>query len=100
MNQITVEQLLLDGSLQYRFVPVGVCSKLMFITVNKEMVVTEVEIIGGCDGNRKAVARLVEGLTLQEVIRKIRGITCGNKHTSCADQLAIACELILNIKTA
>lgn len=98
MNELYVEQILLDGSIQYKFTPVNVCSRLMFITVNKDNVLVEVEIIGGCDGNRKAVARLVQGLTLQQVIDKVRGITCGNKSTSCADQLAVACEMILEIK--
>ena len=78
----------------YEYIPVNVCSKKMYITVVNKTV-TKVEIIGGCDGNRKAVAALVEGLTLEEVIRKLRGITCGKNRTSCADQLAIACENIL-----
>lgn len=100
MNELYVEQILLDGSIQYKFTPINVCSKLMYLTVSKDNVLVEVEIIGGCDGNRKAVARLVQGLTLQQVIDKVRGITCGNKSTSCADQLAVACELIMNVKMA
>ncbi len=46
----------------------------------------------GCDGNSKGVSILVEGMTVEEVIKKLRGITCGRKNTSCPDQLSIAVE--------
>lgn len=45
---------------------------------------------GGCDGNLKAIPRLVEGMTAEEVEERLGGITCGWKSTSCADQLARA----------
>lgn len=79
---------------RFEYTPINVCSKKMIIEVDGETIVN-VEIIGGCDGNRKAVASLVTGLTLEEVIKKLKGITCGKKTTSCADQLATACEMIL-----
>lgn len=82
----------------FEFIPENVCSKEMYIVVNEDDLIIEVSIIGGCDGNRKAIAKLVEGLTLQQVIIKVRGITCGNKATSCADQLAIGCEMILKYR--
>lgn len=96
MNQLTVTQVFLNGSVEYQFIPKNVCCKIINITVDVDLNVLQVEIVGGCDGNRKAVARLVEGLSIPQVIHKIKGITCGNKSTSCADQLAIACEMILN----
>ena len=53
-------------------------------------VVRNVRFYGGCDGNLKAVSALVEGLTVDEVEQKVRGIKCSFKDTSCSDQLAIA----------
>ena len=53
-------------------------------------VITDVEIFGGCDGNLKAISKLVDGMTVDEIEDKLRGNTCGRKPTSCADQLARA----------
>ncbi len=52
--------------------------------------VRNVEFTRGCDGNLKAIPRLVEGLSIDQVEEKLKGITCGRKQTSCADQLARA----------
>lgn len=77
------------------FTTEGVCAKQIRIEV-QDNVIESVEIFGGCPGNGKAVASLVKGLTLEETIERLRGIMCGNKNTSCADQLAIACEMIMD----
>ena len=53
-------------------------------------IVKNVEFIGGCNGNLKAIASLVDGLTVEEIENKVKGIRCGFKDTSCSDQLAIA----------
>lgn len=54
-------------------------------------IVTGVEFLdGGCNGNLKAVPRLVEGMTVEQIEKTIGGITCGRRPTSCADQLAKA----------
>ena len=67
----------------------GVCSqKILFEVENRR--VKNVEIIGGCNGNSQGVAALVEGMDIDEVIHRIRGIRCGYKNTSCPDQLALA----------
>ncbi len=82
--------------LHFEYEPINVCSKLMVLDVDIETTkIVMVKILGGCDGNRKAVASLVRGLTLQEAIDKLKGITCGVRKTSCGDQFAIACELTL-----
>ncbi len=47
---------------------------------------------GGCNGNLKAIGKLVEGMDREQVVRTLRGNTCGNSYTSCADQLARAIE--------
>lgn len=53
-------------------------------------IVSNVVFTGGCNGNLKAVSRLVDGLTVEQIEEKCKGITCGFKPTSCADQLAHA----------
>lgn len=55
-------------------------------------IVTNVQILGGCNGNSQGVAALVEGMDADEVIRRLKGIRCGFKDTSCPDQLAKALE--------
>ena len=53
-------------------------------------VVTDVHFTGGCNGNLKAISKLVNGMTVEQIEKYLRGNTCGRKPTSCADQLAIA----------
>ncbi len=65
----------------------GTCSKLINIAL-KEGKIVDIEFIGGCNGNLKGISKLVTGLTIDEVIDKLQGITCGPKSTSCPDQLA------------
>ena len=54
------------------------------------LVITNVSFVGGCNGNLKAVAKLVDGMTVEQIEEKLKGNTCGPRPTSCADQLAIA----------
>ena len=65
----------------------GTCSKFINIAL-KEGKIVDIEFIGGCNGNLKGISKLVTGLTIDEVIDKLQGITCGPKSTSCPDQLA------------
>ena len=67
----------------------GVCSRLIHFDIvdNK---VRNVEFIGGCAGNAQGVARLIEGMDVHEAIRRMEGIRCGARKTSCPDQLAKA----------
>ena len=74
------------------YIPQNVCSQKMVITVDGD-VVKHVEIFAGCHGNRQAVARLVEGRKIDEVISILEGIECRGSRTgktSCPDQLAQA----------
>ena len=52
--------------------------------------VSNIEFIGGCNGNLKAISKLVDGFTVEQIEQKLLGNTCGMKPTSCADQLAEA----------
>jgi uncharacterized protein TIGR03905 len=69
--------------------PSKVCANLIEIEVDND-IVQSVNIQGGCDGNLKGISKLAEGMKVSDVIDKLKGITCGNKSTSCPDQLACA----------
>ena len=67
----------------------GTCSIQIRLELDGD-IVRNVSFFGGCDGNLKGIPRLVEGMTVDEVERRLSGITCGWKSTSCPDQLARA----------
>ncbi len=77
----------------YEYKTYGTCStKINFDIVEKDgkKVVTGVKFTGGCNGNTQGVARLVDGMEVNEAISRMEGIKCGFKPTSCPDQLANA----------
>lgn len=80
--------------MQYVFVPKGVCSRKIYIDVEGE-IIKDVRFEGGCAGNTKGLSEMVKGLNAKDVIKKLKGITCGIKPTSCPDQLARSLEEIL-----
>lgn len=69
----------------------GVCTTEIHIDVENN-VIKEVNFIKGCPGNLFGIASLVKGMEVDEAITKLKGITCGNKDTSCPDQLSLALE--------
>lgn len=77
-----------------KFIPQGVCAKSMEVTFDEnsdnigQSVITKVEIVGGCRGNRTAVCRLVEGMTIDDVISRLEGIDCQGKGISCPSELS------------
>ena len=73
----------------------GVCSMAINFDIDDDKV-KSVEFIGGCSGNTQGVARLVEGMPVEEAIKRLEGIKCGNKPTSCPEQLATALKKALN----
>lgn len=74
----------------------GVCSKNIKFELDGD-VVKSVSFTGGCNGNLKGIATLVEGLKVKDVIKKLEGLTCGQRDTSCPDQLAKALkETLIN----
>ena len=81
--------------MEYKFQPQGVCSYEMIIETDED-IIKKVTIQGGCAGNTVGVSRLIEGMKIEEAIKRLKGIQCGFKGTSCPDQLAIALEEILN----
>ena len=75
--------------MQYEYKTKGTCSQRIFFDVENGKV-KNVQFVGGCNGNLKGIAALVEGMSVEEVISRVEGITCGMKSTSCPDQLAQA----------
>ena len=67
----------------------GVCSQAIEFGITDGKV-HDIHFVGGCDGNTKGLAKLAEGMEVQEVIKRLEGIRCGFKPTSCPDQLAHA----------
>ena len=69
----------------------GVCSRQIDMEIDNGVIV-DAKFTGGCSGNTQGVAALVIGMTVEEAIKRLRGIKCGFKSTSCPDQLAVALE--------
>lgn len=69
----------------------GTCSRGIQFQVDEQGRLTNVSFDSGCAGNLQGIAALVEGMPVEEVVRRLKGIQCRNK-TSCPDQLALALE--------
>ena len=74
----------------------GTCSKLIDVTVDEHDIIQQVFFLGGCHGNLQGISQLVKGQKIDDVIARLNGIRCGNKLTSCPDQLCRALEQIKN----
>ena len=81
--------------MQYEYKTSGVCSQRIFFEVEGNKV-KNVQFVGGCNGNLKGIAALVEGMDIDDVITRVEGVTCGMKKTSCPDQLAQALKSAKN----
>ena len=68
---------------------------LPFENLLENGIIKSLKIVGGCDGNTKGISKLVVGMKIEDVIEKLKGINCGNKGTSCPDQLSKALEKYL-----
>ncbi|MCF0199936.1 MAG: TIGR03905 family TSCPD domain-containing protein [Bacteroidales bacterium] len=79
--------------MRYRHENMGTCSRAVSFDV-EDGIVKNVVFEGGCHGNTQGVSRLVEGMRVEEVIKRLDGIRCGFKMTSCPDQLAKALKEI------
>ncbi len=76
------------------YAPSGVCSRGIDFEL-EDGIVKNVRFTGGCSGNTQGVAALVEGMSAEEAVRRLKGIKCGYRPTSCPDQLAKALEASL-----
>ena len=78
--------------MHYTYTTEGVCSRKIDFDINNN-IITNVTFEGGCNGNLKAIGKLVEGMSVDQIEGYLKGNICGNKGTSCADQLARAVRL-------
>ena len=73
----------------------GTCSILIDVVADENDIIQSVAFLGGCNGNLQGICRLVEGLKIDDVIARLEGIRCGDKPTSCPDQL---CKALMKLK--
>ncbi len=76
--------------MHYEYEPEGVCAMQLEFDIDSAGTVRNISFFGGCDGNLKAIAKLLDGESADRIACLLSGNTCGRKQTSCADQLAIA----------
>ena len=81
--------------MRYDYKTEVVCAQVISFDINDD-VITNISFMGGCNGNLKAIAKLVDGWTVDKIESYLRGNICGRKPTSCADQLAIAVRKAYN----
>lgn len=79
-----------------KFRPQGVCCQLMEVEIDGDTII-EARFYGGCNGNLKGIASLIQGMNVCEVIGKLQGTRCGDKLTSCPDQLSICLKEYLKL---
>ena len=77
--------------MEHTYTTRGTCSRQITFELDGNRV-KNIRFVGGCDGNLKAVSKLVDGMTVEQIESMLRGNTCGPRPTSCADQLAIAVQ--------
>ena len=75
--------------MQYRYRTKMTCSREILFDI-QDGVISNVQFIGGCNGNLKAISKLIDGWAAEQIAAKLRGNLCNNRPTSCADQLAVA----------
>ena len=85
--------------MSYLYKTKGTCSTQIEVELEGD-IIRNVKFTGGCHGNLQAIPKLVEGMTIEEVERRISGIRCGFKNTSCGDQLAKAVREAYNAANA
>ena len=81
--------------MNYKYKTKGTCAREISFEI-EDGIVKNVSFFGGCNGNLKGIAALVEGKNAEEIIPLIKGLKCGFKPTSCPDQLAIALQEALD----
>lgn len=79
--------------MKYKYKPQGVCSTEIIVEIENG-IIKYLQVQNGCNGNLKGISSLVKGMTVEEVIKRLKGIECGRKGTSCPDQIATALEKI------
>lgn len=68
----------------------GVCSRKTVVELDEDNTILNVSIVGGCNGNLQGIASLLNGMKAEDAIKRIEGINCNGRGTSCPDQVAKA----------
>lgn len=77
------------------YIPTGVCTKKFEIEIENGAIIS-VQAEGGCNGNSKGIGLLLQGMKVEEAIKRMEGITCKTKDTSCPDQIAKALKNMID----
>ena len=85
MNNIEIREF--ENTDIVSYLPSGVCSRCMNLQI-KDNIILDAEFIGGCNGNLKGIRSLIIGSNINDIEQKLKGICCGDKATSCPDQLS------------
>lgn len=75
--------------MKYEYITKGTCSRRITVDIN-DGIINEVVFDGGCHGNTQGITKLVKGMSVDEVINRLKGVDCRGRGTSCPDQLAKA----------
>ena len=75
--------------MKYKYKTKMVCSQEISFDIDGD-VITNIAFVGGCNGNLKALSKVLDGWTVEQIEAKLKGNTCGMRPTSCADQLCVA----------
>ncbi len=78
------------------FTPKGICAGSITIKLDDNNIIQDLSFVGGCDGNHKGLRALIKGMSADEAIERLSGITCGFRSTSCPDQVAVALKQALS----
>lgn len=84
--------------MHYEYKTENTCSQSISFDI-QDNIITNIAFYGGCNGNLKAISKLLDGSTVEEIEEKLSGNTCGRRPTSCTDQLAIAVRSAYNETT-
>lgn len=80
--------------MKFNYTPYGVCSRNISVDI-EDGIIKDCQFTGGCNGNTTGVAALVKGMKAEDAVKKLKGIDCNGRGTSCPDQLAICLEKAL-----
>ena len=85
--------------MRYDYKTENTCAQMISFDIDGT-VITNISFLGGCNGNLKAIAKLVDGWTVDRIEEMLLGNTCGRRPTSCADQLAKAVRAAYSAQSA
>lgn len=77
--------------MEYTRMNKGVCSRSTKVVI-EDGIIKDIKVIGGCSGNIEGISRLVIGMKAEDVAKRMKGVRCGFKTTSCPDQIALTIE--------